>query len=480
MKILLLGLGRFGAEIARRLLSYGHSLIIVESDPSVVEKFLKTAKGDFKICVGDATSLLLWEYLPLEEVDLVVSSLRNAEFNKTVCEIVRGIFKLYDLPVLVLAFDRSEERFFANYNCKVLYLPEVAASFVEGYTLRNIVKPIGIGLGKNEILEVTVSPKSPYTRVPIVPHRLRHWNIALVYRGEQIILPRRRFFLRPGDRVILVGNDPRVVLEVAKAMALGEPQFPLSFGENLLVALKRRELHYLKEHYYLWKHTRVKSVVLFTDCRDKERVRKVVDDERFLSALQLEDWRGYDAVLDREVQTNHSAGLISAPHRRRFLFWSNFDLKRLFLQETPFLVPRLSFPYLRVLVSLNNENPAGMVEQVFEVFQLFRVERLTFVHVGLPEVLMPARQKKALAKALSLVEEYAKLYDAKDRVKVLLPEGNPKKVTLRMLGDYDLLVVGFERKKVGLLEPYTPYLLTKSSPKSVLGIPTERGTEVET
>ncbi len=479
MKILLLGLGRFGGEIARRLLSYGHSLLIVENDPSVVGRFLKTARGDFKVCVGDATSLLLWDYLPLKEIDLVVSSLRSSEFNKTVCSIIREVYRIEDLPVLVLSFDRSAERYYANFNCKVLYLPELAASFIEAFTFRNIAKPVGIGLGKNEILEVTVSPKSPYTRVPIIPRRLRHWNIALIYRGEEIILPRKRLFLRPGDRVVLVGDDPRVVLEVAKAMALGEPQFPLSFGENLLTVLRKRELHFLKEYYYLWKHTRVKNVVLFTDCGDKENLKPFVEDDRFLSSLLLEKGKDYDLILDRKIQGNLSAGIISAPYKRKFLLWHNYNLKRLFLQETPFLVPRLSFPYLRVLVSLNNDNPAGMVEQVFEIYQLFKVERLTFLHVGLPEVLTPSHRRESLKKALSLVEEYTKLYGAKERVEILKVEGNPKKETLLRLRDFDLLVVGFERKRIGFLEPYTPYLLTKDAPKSVLGIPTERPAEVE-
>jgi len=64
-------------------------------------------------------------------------------------------------------------------------------------------------------------------------------------------------------------------------------------------------------------------------------------------------------------------------------------------------------------------------------------------------------------------------------VEILRLEGNPKKETLKLVPDYDLLIVGFEKKKVGILEPYTPYLLTKESKKSVLGIPSERA-EVET
>ncbi|HIC08529.1 MAG TPA: TrkA family potassium uptake protein [Aquificales bacterium] len=483
MKILLIGLGRFGSAIARKLLQHGHQILAIESDPSVVEKFLKTTQEDIlesnrlRICVGDATSLLVWEYLDLSEFDLIISSLRGGSFNKTVCEIVRDIYKNWDIPIVVLAFDKTYERYFSNYNCKVFLLPEIAASFVEGLTLKNISKPIGIGLGINEILEAVVSPKSPYTKVSINPSRLRHWRLGLIYRGDSIILPRRKITLRAGDRVVILGDDPRVVLEVAKAMALGEPQFPLSFGENLIAALRRDELHYLKEFYYLWKHLRVKNVVLFTDERNKQNLKRHVEDKNFLNSLILEGWKGYKTILDKTLQTQYSAGLISVPYRRVGFFFHNINLKSLFKQETPFLIPKLSFPYKRILVSLNCENPQGMVEQVFELFQLVKGEQLTFLVVVLPEVLLPKKERLKVEKTLKLIEDYAKLYGLRQKVKILKEEGNPKRKTLKFLKEHDLLVVGYMPRSIGFFEPYAPYILAKSSQKSVIGIPTERAEE---
>jgi len=481
MKILLIGLGRFGTAIAEKLLSYGHEILAVESDPSVVGNFLKLVREKglkenlIRICVGDATSLLVWEYLNLSEFDLVISSLRSGSFNKTVCEIIRDIYKNYDIPVLVLAFDNSYERFFSNYNCKVFLLPDIVANFVEGFTLKNIVKPIGVGLGKNEILEAVVSLKSPYVRVPIYPNRLRHWRLGLVYRGDKIILPRKRILLKPGDRVLILGEDPRVVLEVAKAMALGQPQFPLSFGENLLAVLKKGELHYLREYYYVWKHSRIKNVILFSDIKDKTPLKEEIKDDNFLKALILERPARYGIVTDKKVQGNFSAGLVSAPYRRRgFLLFHNYNLRKLFAQETPFLIPRLSFPYRKILVSLNCENPQGMIEQILELFRLLDGEKLTFAVITLPDVLLPKKEKLKVEKTLSLVEDYIKLYGLRSKVEIVRQEGNPKRKTLKLLEEHDLLVVGFLPRKVGLFEPYTPYLLAKSSKKSVLGIPTEK------
>jgi len=480
MKILLIGLGRFGKAIAHRLLEQGHQIVAIENDPSVVENFLKTIDeklGDnnrLKICVGDATSLLVWEYLNISEFDLIVSSLRNGSFNKTICEIVREIYKKWDIPVVVFSFDKIYEKYFANYNCKLFLLPEIAASFVESLTLKNISKPIGIGLGINEILEAIVSPRSPYTNVSIKPSRLKHWRLGLIYRGEEIILPQRKVTLKAGDRVVVFGDDPRVVLEVAKAMALGEPQFPLSFGENLMVALKREEIHYLKEIYYVWKHLRVKNIVLFTDIKSKKFLTNHIEDERFFKSLILERWKGYKALLDRHLQSKYSAGLVCIPYKRKNFLCRNINLKKFFNQETPFLIPRLSFPYKRILVSLNCENPQGIIEQVFELFQLVKGDILTFNVVVFPEILMPKRERIKIKRTLNLVEEYAKLYELKNKVKIIKEEGNPKRKTLKLLKHYDLLVVGYTPHSIGFFDPYPPYLLAKYSSKSVIGIPTEK------
>jgi len=475
MKILLIGLGRYGTEIAKRLLALNHELLIIESNVESIKKFLSlNLQGDYWICVGDATSHVVWEYLPLDELDLVISSLRSGEFNRAVCEILREILKNFDLPVVVYVNDHRYEDFFANYNCKTFYLPELAATFVEGLTLKGINKPIGIGLGKNEILEVVLSAKSPYADVPLNLTKHKHWRVALVYRGEKIILPRKKIKLKAGDRVILVGDNPKIVFEIAKSMALGTPQFPLSFGENLLVALKRRELHFLREHHYVWRHTRVKQVVLFTDA-DLSAVSRVVSDQKFLNEnLQIVKG-GYQSIFKREVQNEYAAGMISAPHKKRFFFFKPYSIKDFFRQEVPFLLPRLSFPYDRILVSLNNDNPTATLEICFELAQLLKAEKLDFLFVSLPEVLETEKEKRKFQQSQELVDYYAKLFDLKNRVSLIREVGNPVKKTLKYLSRYNLLVVSFVPGKVSTLEPYTPYLLAKQATKSVIGIPIVEG-----
>jgi len=473
MQILLIGLGRYGTEIAKKLLSQNHRLIIIESNLESIRRFVEQfPEGDYWICVGDATSFVVWEYLPLESFDLIISSLRSGEFNRVVCKFVREIFKNFDVPVVVYVNDNRFEDYFANFNCKTFYLPELAATFIEGLTLKGINKPIGIGLGKNEILEAVLSPRSPYADKYIYPEKHVHWRVALVYRGEEIILPRKKVKLRAGDRVILVGDNPKIVLEIAKSMALGTPQFPLSFGENLMSVLRKKEVHYLREYYYLWRNTRLKQVILYTDLKRKEKLFEVVPDENFLTKhLVILKGKDYSLIFKKELQIEHSTGLISVPYRKRFLFFHNVDLKKFFLQEIPFLIPRLTFPYERILVSLNNERPSGIIEQCFELAQLLKAEKLDFIYVSLPEVLMSTNERKKVESTLELVDYYSKLFGLKEKVSVIRREGNPVKETLKVVKNYNLLVVGFEPGKVSLLEPYAPYLLTRAVRKSVLGIP---------
>ncbi len=471
MKILLLGLGRFGTAIAEKLLEGKHEVYIVEQDTGKVERFLKLyPKGDYKICIADATSMLFWEYLPLEEFDLIISSIRFAEFNKTVCRIVREILNNLDIPFVIFSDSYKYEHYFANFNCKTLYIPELASHFVEGLTLKGISKPIAIGLGKNEILEVSVSPKSPYVNVPIRQLRHKHWRIALVYRGEEIILPGLTVHLKAGDRVVLVGDNPKIVLEIAKSMALGMPQFPLSFGENMVVYLTPKDVHFLKEYHYLWKHTRIKHVVIFSEKPEKLKTCLSPEDRDFQKVLSFEKGSAGD-IFNRNLQENFSAGVISTPRYGGFLFWKR--LRRFFSSEIPFLVPRLSFPYGDILVSLNNENPFSILEQCFEIATLLKAKSLGFVYVKLPEALSGGRDEKIVSELEKTIDYYASIFGVKSAVSFKVTEGNPVKETLKIIKNKQLLIVGYKPRRLSLFEPYTPYVLTAKVGRSVIGIPIE-------
>ena len=476
MRILLVGLGRFGKEILQRLYEVGYSIYILESRVDEVEKFLEeNGNLNINICIGDATSLIFWENFPINEFDLIVSAVENETVNRTICKIVREILKNWEIPLVVFSKTKRYEEFYANYNCRVVYIPNLIANTIEALTFKNIVKPLNIGLGKNEILEVTLSPKSPYVETVINHQRLRHWKIALIYRGDKLLLPRNRVILHAGDRVLLVGDEPKIVLEVAKAMALGVPQFPLSFGENLMTSLMRKEIHYLKEFYYLYKHTKVRNIVIFTNIVSREDIYNITKDSNFADRVVLETNTNYEVIFDRNLQSEYSAGLLSAPFRRKFWFFYNLNLKKFFKQNLPFLIPRLSFPYRKILVSLSNEIPYAMVEHVFELFQMFDADRLDFIYVKLPEVLVPKWEMRRYKRTENAINNYANLFKLKDKVRTHILEGNPVKKTLNFLKTEkpDLLIVGFNPQNFETFS--TPYLLTKKSPISVLGIPVERG-----
>ena len=481
MKIILIGLGRLGREIALRLLAEGHSITVIERDIKVIEEFLENEKNlppnpeQFRIIHGEATSVAVWEYLPLEDKDIIISSLRVDEINMALCKLLREFYKNWSIQLVVFSYYKRYEDFYANYNCRVFYIPQLLSQFVDNFLSKNIRTPLGIGLGKNEILEVQVSSKSPYAEIPVNVCKERHWRIALVYRGNEIILPVKKIRIKAGDKVILVGDDPKVVMDIAKSMASGEPQFPLSYGENLIVFLKESEFHYLREFQYIWKHLKVKNTFLFTPdgLKAKEKVKEHITDYKFLKNLYIKKGKNYSSLLKEELINELSGGLIGFPYRKRWLFFSNINLKRVFRQEIPFIIPRLSFPYEKIFVSLNTTNPTFIIEQAFEIAYLFNSQQVDFYYVILSKVLMSSREAKNIEKANELIENYKKIFQMKEKSNFYVREGNPVKVTQEILKEkkYNLLIVGFDPQiPIDPLEPETPRILTEKVPISVIGI----------
>lgn len=76
--VLLVGLGRFGATIARTFLHRGRSVLAVDVDPTAVSTWRQTG---VETVYGDANDLDLIESLPLEGCPLVVSTLPPRDAN---------------------------------------------------------------------------------------------------------------------------------------------------------------------------------------------------------------------------------------------------------------------------------------------------------------------------------------------------------------------------------------------------------------
>lgn len=95
-----------------------------------------------------------------------------------------------------------------------------------------------IGLGKGEIMQMKVPVGSSYAYKHIEVINQRQFKIALIYRNEQIIIPKRGVMIYPNDTLLLVGQPHILLNEFLKSKKqLG--QFPNPYGNNICLIIDK-------------------------------------------------------------------------------------------------------------------------------------------------------------------------------------------------------------------------------------------------
>ncbi|AQW81013.1 COG3400 family protein [Campylobacter pinnipediorum] len=99
-----------------------------------------------------------------------------------------------------------------------------------------------IGLGEGEIMEVKVPVGSSYMYRHLSSIQQRKWRIALIYRQNDIILPKNNTMILPNDTLIIVG-DPNVLRNVFRSIKLEKGQFPNPFGNNIYTFIDMKAMN---------------------------------------------------------------------------------------------------------------------------------------------------------------------------------------------------------------------------------------------
>ncbi|MCW8957851.1 MAG: cation:proton antiporter, partial [Gammaproteobacteria bacterium] len=121
--ILLIGLGRFGTELATSLRERGSRILAVDFDPELVR--VHTREG-YTVHYGDAEDPEFVASLPLQQVEWVVSTVRDRSINKMLLHALRQ--QGYQGKVALSASNRHEALIFEEEGVDRVFIPYVDAA----------------------------------------------------------------------------------------------------------------------------------------------------------------------------------------------------------------------------------------------------------------------------------------------------------------------------------------------------------------
>jgi len=482
--IVLIGAGNIGRELLSKL-SRDFEIVCVDSNPGT-RPLVEALRGSdrTRVIIGDATSRLVLEEARVDESDAVIITTTSEKINKEVARVLHDHFHCRKVISAGITHEGMQE--LAGLGAEVKNIFTATANDIRNLIEHQAKTAYGIGIGKNEILEVEVHPNSKLKNRPlgwIAPIR---WNIGIIYREGNIIIPRADTVLKERDRVIIFG-DPSVLRIVAEMMTSDFQRFPLEFGTSLFVYVSGAEgSAFFEEVNYVYSVFQLEKVHFIyasgaTDLisRHEETVGryKFKTAERTVSSfgpagavtalLSSEPVRPGIVILSKKTVLRASFGGYTRSGKKTI-----DSLVR--AGRCPVILAEGSFPYGEMAVpALQKGDFRDILQSAVEISMTANtnVEALL---VKPSEYISAEEEHQSFEEMKGVISNIGFFHKKKIPIRIL--EGNPVQGISRILPEYNLLVLNaghWAEKGLmrSLLSPNIEWQILRRSMISVLALP---------
>jgi len=197
MKVIIVGCGRLGTELAYRLFKRKHEVVVVD----IVETAFMNLPSDFngRTIVGNILHKDVLIRAGIEEADAVAAVSDSDEMNLIVGRIARDIYKVRN--VIARNFSPNNRRLFEIFGLQVVSSTSWGAQRVEELMYHSEIRTVfSAGNGEVEVYEVTV-PQEWQGRLldDLVP--CDECSIVALTRAGKAVIPSRDAVLQSGDLV---------------------------------------------------------------------------------------------------------------------------------------------------------------------------------------------------------------------------------------------------------------------------------------
>lgn len=244
MNIIIAGLGKIGETLTASLVSEGHDVVIIDSNPQIIENItniydvmgvcgncadtdtlaeagVKRAELIIAVAGSDELNMLTCCIAKKMGVKNTIARIRNPEYNDKSL----GLLKQYlDISVVI-----NPELLAGNELFNALKLPSAAK--VETFSVRNF-----------EMIEHILKQNSPLEGRSLMELRSNFkakFLIGAVQRGNEVFIPDGNFVLKSGDRIGLTAQ-PSEIVKLMKEMGIAS-----SKSKNVMILGGSKTAYYL-------------------------------------------------------------------------------------------------------------------------------------------------------------------------------------------------------------------------------------------
>lgn len=200
MKLIIVGCGRVGSELAHAVCQAGHEVYVIDRDPHAFERLDSDFSGH--TIQGDARSELVLKRSGIEDADGLAAVTSNDMMNLIVARAARVIFKVPN--VVARVYDPNHYDAFFEANLQTVISSSWAANRIEQLlTHPGITELASLGHRDLVLIEVRIPPQHAGKPISVLEREDLARPIALV-RAGQAIFTNGETSLEEGDLVVLL------------------------------------------------------------------------------------------------------------------------------------------------------------------------------------------------------------------------------------------------------------------------------------
>jgi trk system potassium uptake protein TrkA len=213
MYIIIVGAGKIGYYLAKRLCASKHTVSVVEKDKALCEEIARELEA--LVINGDGCEPAVLEEAGIERADVLAAVTGDDEDNLIICQLAKERFKVNRTVGRVN--NPGDEHTFTQLGIDVpVDSTKIIAKIIEEeVSFSDFVNLMSFKRGKLAIVRLDLPEDSPVIGKELKSIQLPPDSVIVsVLRGEEVIVPKGDTVFKNGDDVIaitLIGNEPQLL-----------------------------------------------------------------------------------------------------------------------------------------------------------------------------------------------------------------------------------------------------------------------------
>jgi len=203
VRVAIAGAGNVGRSIAQELIENGHTVLLIERQPSALRpERVPTAEW----ILADACEVASLQEANLAQCDVVVAATGDDKVNLVLSLLAKTEFAV---PRVVARVNRAENEWLFTEQWGVdvsVSKPRLMAALVEeAVTVGDLVRLMTFRQSQANLVEITLPKTAPYVGQPVRDMPLpRDAALVAILRGKRVVAPSPDDSLEPGDELVFV------------------------------------------------------------------------------------------------------------------------------------------------------------------------------------------------------------------------------------------------------------------------------------